>query len=85
MPEPAPAGAKRVRIPHLVPGSPWRVTRSKPALLRAIRTTIVVPGLFALTFKVIGDPQMTLFATFGGFATLIFANFGGSRHAIHDQ
>jgi uncharacterized membrane protein YccC len=39
----------------------------------------VVPGLFALTFKVIGDPQMTLFATFGGFATLIFANFGGTR------
>jgi uncharacterized membrane protein YccC len=39
----------------------------------------VVPGLFALTFKVIGDPQMTLFATFGGFATLIFASFGGTR------
>ena len=49
------------------------------ALLRAVRATIVVPGLFALAFKVIGDPQMTLFATFGGFATLIFANFGGSR------
>ena len=47
--------------------------------MRAIRATIVVPGLFALTFKVIGDPQMTLFATFGGFATLIFANFGGTR------
>ena len=47
--------------------------------MRAIRATIVVPGLFALTFKVIGDPQMTLYATFGGFATLIFANFGGTR------
>jgi uncharacterized membrane protein YccC len=47
--------------------------------MRAVRATIVVPGLFALTFKVIGDPQMTLFATFGGFATLIFANFGGTR------
>ena len=39
----------------------------------------MVPGLFALTFKVIGDPQLTLFATFGGFATLIFASFGGTR------
>ena len=45
----------------------------------AARATIVVPALFALTFKVIGDTQMTLFATFGGFATLIFASFGGTR------
>ena len=59
--------------------SPWRISWSKPALLRAIRATVVVPGLFALTFKVIGDAQMTLFATFGGFATLLFANFGGTR------
>jgi uncharacterized membrane protein YccC len=59
--------------------SQWRITWSKAALLRAIRATIVIPGLFALAFKVIGDAQMTLFATFGGFATLIFANFGGSR------
>jgi len=36
--------------------------------MRAVRATIVVPGLFALTYKVIGDTQMTLFATFGGFA-----------------
>jgi hypothetical protein len=57
----------------------WRISWSTPALLRAIRATIVVPGLFALAFKVIGDAQMTLFATFGGFATLIFANFGGTR------
>jgi hypothetical protein len=47
--------------------------------MRAVRATIVVPGLFALTYKVIGDTQMTLYATFGGFATLIFANFGGTR------
>ena len=59
--------------------SPWRVTWSVPAAMRAARATIVVPGLFALTFKVIGDTQMTLFATFGGFATLIFASFGGTR------
>jgi hypothetical protein len=54
------------------------VTWSVPAAMRAVRATIVVPGLFALTDKVIGDTQMTLFATFGGFATLIFANFGGT-------
>jgi uncharacterized membrane protein YccC len=52
---------------------------SVPAALRALRATIVVPGLFALTFKVIGDAQMALFAVFGGFATLVLASFGGTR------
>ncbi|MFY9846365.1 MAG: hypothetical protein WAK83_02225, partial [Trebonia sp.] len=44
-----------------------------------MRATVVVPSLFALTDKVIGDPQMALFATFGGFATLVIAGFGGTR------
>jgi uncharacterized membrane protein YccC len=57
----------------------WRPVWSEPAALRAVRATLVVPSLFALTFKVIGDPQMALFATFGGFATLVVASFGGSR------
>ena len=52
---------------------------SVPAAIRALRATIVIPSLFALTFKVVGDPQMALFATFGGFATLVLAAFGGSR------
>jgi uncharacterized membrane protein YccC len=47
--------------------------------MRALRATIVIPSLFALTFKVIGDPQMALFAVFGGFATLVLASFGGNR------
>jgi uncharacterized membrane protein YccC len=47
--------------------------------MRAARATIVIPALFALTFKVVGDPQMALFATFGGFATLVLASFGGTR------
>jgi uncharacterized membrane protein YccC len=47
--------------------------------MRAARATIVVPSLFALTDKVIGNPQMALFATFGGFATLVIAGFGGTR------
>jgi len=47
--------------------------------MRAVRAAVVVPALFAVTDKVIANPQMALFATFGGFATLVIANFGGSR------
>jgi uncharacterized membrane protein YccC len=47
--------------------------------MRAIRATVVIPSLFAITSKVIGDPQMALFATFGGFATLVVVGFGGTR------
>jgi hypothetical protein len=47
--------------------------------MRAVRATLVIPGLFALTFKVIGNPQIALYATFGGFGTLVFAAFGGTR------
>jgi uncharacterized membrane protein YccC len=47
--------------------------------MRAVRATVVVPSLFAVSFKVIGDPQLALFATFGGFATLVIASFSGTR------
>jgi uncharacterized membrane protein YccC len=47
--------------------------------MRAVRATVVVPGLFALTYEVIGNPQMVLFAVFGGFASLVLASFGGTR------
>jgi uncharacterized membrane protein YccC len=47
--------------------------------MRAVRATVVVPSLFALTFKVVGDPQLALFATFGGFATLVIASFSGTK------
>jgi uncharacterized membrane protein YccC len=47
--------------------------------MRAVRATLVMPGLFALTSLVIGDPQMTLFAVFGSFATLVLVSFGGTR------
>jgi len=57
----------------------WKPVWSVPAALRAARATVVVPSLFALTDKVVGDPQMALFATFGGFATLVIAGFGGTR------
>jgi uncharacterized membrane protein YccC len=52
---------------------------SVPAALRAVRATLVVPGLFALTYLVIGDLQLATFAAFGGFATLVLAAFGGTR------
>jgi uncharacterized membrane protein YccC len=47
--------------------------------MRAVRAAIVVPGLFAIADKVIGNPQVALFATFGGIATLVIAGFGGTR------
>ena len=57
----------------------WKPAWSVPAAYRAVRATVVVPSLFALTDKIVGDPQMALFATFGGFATLVIAGFGGTR------
>ncbi len=61
------------------PPAGWLPSWSKPAAMRAVRATIVVPGLFAITDKAIGNVQMATFAAFGGFATLVLANFGGSR------
>jgi hypothetical protein len=40
-----------------------------------------MPGLFALTSRVVGDAQMATFAAFGSFATLVLAGFGGDRRA----
>ncbi|MGH3249309.1 MAG: hypothetical protein ACRDOI_24310, partial [Trebonia sp.] len=57
----------------------WKPAWSEAAAMRTVRATVVVPALFAITYKVVADPQMALFATFGGFATLIIAGFGGSR------
>ena len=57
----------------------WQVSWSAPAALRAARATIVIPALFAITDKVIANPQMTLYAVFGGFATLVVTAFAGTR------
>jgi len=62
------ASLTRIRLP-------W----SKVAAFRALRATLVIPALFALTSHVIDNTQMTLFATFGGFATLVLASFAGNR------
>ncbi len=74
----------RGRLPHSLPGNPgsrpaWWPTWSVPAALRTLRAVLVVPSLFALTYEGLGNLQMALFAAFGGFASLIFASFGGSR------
>lgn len=60
------------RLTELVPV--W----STAAALRTARAVLVVPALFAVTDKVIGDPQMATFATFGGFATLVMVTFTGT-------
>jgi uncharacterized membrane protein YccC len=47
------------------------------ALRRAGRAAIVMPGMFALCDKVIGDAQIATFAAFGSFAMLMLVEFGG--------
>jgi hypothetical protein len=56
----------------------WWPVWSPQAALRSVRAVLVVPTVFALTYRGIGDPQMATFATFGGFATLVMASFSGS-------
>ncbi|MGW4059872.1 FUSC family protein [Amycolatopsis sp. NPDC004747] len=55
----------------------WVPQWSAGAALRAVRATLVVPALFAFSVTVIGNLQVATFAAFGGFATLVFASFGG--------
>jgi uncharacterized membrane protein YccC len=47
------------------------------ALRRAGRAAIVMPGMFALGTKVIGNPTLATFAAFGSFAMLLLVDFGG--------
>jgi uncharacterized membrane protein YccC len=59
--------------------STLRPTWSTPAAMRAVRATIVMPGLFAFSSYVLHNPQIATFAAFGSFATLVMAGFGGAR------
>src|SRR5258708_21384784 len=62
------------------PGAPWwRVSWSVPAAVCALRATIVIPCLLALTFSVLHNEQMAVFAVFGGIGTLVLTSFGGTR------
>ena len=64
--------------PHLRPLR-WLGQRDRgfAALRRATRTAIVMPAMFALGDKVIGNPQVATFAAFGSFAMLLLVDFGG--------
>jgi uncharacterized membrane protein YccC len=66
--------------------SAWRLTArsllpkwSVPAAMRALRATLVVPSMLAISDQVIGSAQMALFAVFGAFASLVLTTFAGSR------
>ncbi len=48
------------------------------ALRRGTRAAIVMPAVFAISLKVIGDPAMATFSAFGSFAMLILADFSGT-------
>lgn len=70
---------------HPGPADPaqWRTRLAQrwsvPAAFRAVRAAVVMPGLFALSYEVVGNLQMATFAAFGGFSTLVLAGFGGTR------
>src|SRR2546423_850056 len=46
---------------------------------RAARAALIIPAAFAFARLVIGDAQATLFVSFGCFALLVMADFGGPR------
>ncbi|KAA9149865.1 FUSC family protein [Amycolatopsis acidicola] len=71
------SGARRSPVPSEGGRPWWRPAWSKASAMRAVRATVVVPGLFALSYQVLGDLQIATFAAFGGFATLVLASFGG--------
>jgi uncharacterized membrane protein YccC len=57
----------------------WLRTRDRglAALRRAARTAIVMPAIFAVGDRVIGNPTLATFAVFGSFAMLLLVDFGG--------
>src|SRR5260370_20840826 len=57
----------------------WQVTWSVAAASLAVRATILIPVLFAIFLKVIGNQQMTIFASFGSFGALVMTSFGGTK------
>ncbi len=49
------------------------------ALHKAVKVAVVVTAGLAIGTLVIGNPQLSLFASFGGVALLLFADFPGNR------
>ena len=48
------------------------------ALRRALRAAVVMPAMFALGERVIGNPTLATFAAFGSFAMLLLVDFSGT-------
>ncbi|WP_157521656.1 FUSC family protein [Herbidospora cretacea] len=46
---------------------------------RAARAAVIMPAVFAFADLVIGNQGMSMFASFGSFAMLLYVDFGGSR------
>src|SRR5216684_556675 len=69
------------------PGAPWwRVSWSVPAAVRALRATIVIPCLLALTFKVLHNEQMAVSAVFARSRTLVLTSLRAIRRdKVHDD
>jgi len=55
--------------------------RALAATRRAARTAIVMPAMFAIGDKVIGDPTLATFAAFGSFSLLLLVDFTGPMAA----
>jgi uncharacterized membrane protein YccC len=67
-----------MRLAHLHPLR-WLGQRDRgfAALRRAARAAIIMPAMFALGDKIIGNAQLATFAAFGSFAMLLLVDFGG--------
>ncbi len=75
----ATAPTPQVNKPAPVRALDWLRARDRglAALRRAGRTAIVMPGMFAVGEKVIGNPIVATFAAFGSFSMLLLVDFGG--------
>ncbi|MBV1854801.1 FUSC family protein [Catellatospora tritici] len=52
---------------------------SAPAAVRAVRAAVLVPVVFAVPLLALRSVPMATYAAFGGFASLVLAQFGGTR------
>ncbi len=70
----------RLLIRPLSAGREWLCAHDPDygALRRAARTALIMPALFALGAKAIGNPMVGTFAAFGSFAMLLLVDFTGS-------
>ena len=67
-------------VETLVAGREWLRAHDPDygAVRRAARTALIMPAVFALGAKAIGNPVLATFAAFGSFAMLLLVDFTGS-------